>query len=308
MNIAITGMSGYLGRIIATRLADEGSVRLFGMDVKASTSLPDNCILKILDIRSPELKQFFVGHSIDTVIHLAFAIHPVRNLKKAYDIDVNGTRNLLECAAQADVKKVIIASSTTVYGAYPDNPEWLTEGSPLRGAPGYYYSDDKITVEKFCEDFTRAHPAMTVTILRMCYIYGPHVDTAYSRQMSAKKVHLFEGFDPPMQFLHEDDLAEAFYLAATKSHAGVFNVTPDDVVPFSEAVKSAGNTVEWVRLNPGVLAFINLLYKLRIMDIPVVAWNYWKYRWTASNEKFKTTFGFSPRYSSRAAFLSRYRG
>lgn len=264
--------------------------------------------MEILDIRSPELNQFFVRHAIDTVIHLAFAMSPVRNLKKAYDIDVNGLRNLLDCAARANVKQVIVASSTTVYGAYPDNPEWLTEESPLRGAPGYYYSDDKITVEKLSEDFARAHPAMTVTILRMCYIYGLHVNTAYSRQMSAKKVKLFEGFDPPMQFLHEDDLAEAFHLAVAKSHAGIFNLTPDDAVPFSEAVKSAGNSIEWIKLNPGLLVFINLLYKLRIIDIPVAAWNYWRYPWAASNEKFKTTFGFSPKYSSKAAFLSRYRG
>jgi UDP-glucose 4-epimerase len=305
MNIAITGIAGYLGRTIANRLLGIESYRIFGVDLRVPDS-PQPPDFEKLDVRSPALERFFKDRSIQTVIHLAFAMPPVRNIRAAYNVDVIGTRNVLECALRAGVRKLIVAGSTTSYGAYPDNPEKLTEESPLRGIPGYYYSDHKIQVEGLCREFVKSHPGMDITVMRMCYIYGPGVDTAYSRQLSAKSVYLFKGFDPPLQFLHEEDLGEAFALAAAKECAGVYNVTPDDAVRLSDAVQSAGRTVKWVEMKPGALAVAKMLSELRIMHTPVSAWEYWKHRWVADNRRFKTDFGFSPRYGSMEAFLSAY--
>lgn len=67
------------------------------------------------------------------MVHLAFIMAVTHNRKKAYDIDVNGTRNVLKACDKT--KKIIAVSSTSVYGAHPDNPEWLTEDRPLRGNP-----------------------------------------------------------------------------------------------------------------------------------------------------------------------------
>lgn len=89
---------------------------------------------------------------VDAIIHLAFVVSPMHDKKEMYDIDVNGTRNVIEAGIEAGVKKFIITSSTMVYGAWEDNPEWLTEDSPKRGHPTYYYNKHKIMVEEVAEE------------------------------------------------------------------------------------------------------------------------------------------------------------
>ena len=51
-----------------------------------------------------------------------------------YDIDVNGTQAVLQAASEAGVKQVLVTSSATAYGAWPDNPEPIAEDWPVRGA------------------------------------------------------------------------------------------------------------------------------------------------------------------------------
>ena len=66
-------------------------------------------------------------------MHLAFILNPSHDEELMYDVDVNGTHNVLEAAAEAGIGQVLVTSSTVAYGAFPDNPVPLTEDDPVRG-------------------------------------------------------------------------------------------------------------------------------------------------------------------------------
>ena len=73
-----------------------------------------------------------------------------------YDVDVNGTHNVLEAAAAAGTGQVLVTSSTA-YGAFPDNPVPLTEDDPVRGVAGFSYARDKTESDRSASS-GRAHP------------------------------------------------------------------------------------------------------------------------------------------------------
>jgi UDP-glucose 4-epimerase len=140
MNIAITGISGYLGQLIFLRLDKEKSVKtIIGTDISQPKSTSDKLKFFTTDIRDHRIANILKENSANVVVHLAFIMAVTRNPEKARDIDVNGTKNVLDACEKANVRKVVTASSTVVYGAHPDNPDWLTEDSPLRGNPDYFY-------------------------------------------------------------------------------------------------------------------------------------------------------------------------
>ena len=308
MNIAVTGISGYLGQLIFPRLDKEKSVKkIIGIDIGQPKSTSGKLKFFKTDIRDPGIANILKDNSANIVVHLAFIMAVTRNPEKARDIDVNGTRNVLDACKKANVKKVVAASSTAVYGAHHDNPDWLTEDSPLRGNPGYFYCADKIEMERLCLQSKHKHPETAVTILRPCDVYGPGANFPLSRALERKKVYLFEGFDPEYQFIHEEDLAEAFWLAISKDVDGIFNVTPDGTISLSECAKLMGKEVSWARLTRMTSTVLRIMWAIHLMEAPPAAFDFWRYRWTASNEKIKRELGFHPKYTSREAFMSKYK-
>jgi UDP-glucose 4-epimerase len=307
MNIAITGISGYFGQIISSRLDIEKGLNIIGLDITEPKLITDELKYFKMDVRDPKILNVLRENSIDVMIHLVFMMPPIHNRRKAYDINVNGARNVLSACAKANVKKIIVASSTAVYGAHPDNPDWLTEDSPLRGNPDFYYSVDKLEVERLCSQYVREHQGFIVTLLRPCDVYGPSANFALSRALERKKVYLFEGFDPQYQFIHEEDLAEAFVLAIKKDAHGISNITPDGTISLSEAAKLIGRKVKWVRLTRSMAMIMKIMWVLHLSDWSLTGSEFWKYRWTASNEKAKRALGFHPKHTSSEAFLSKYK-
>lgn len=307
MNVAITGISGYMGQKLLSRLLQDPDIKITGIDMK-KVLLPLGHQFYQFDVRNLKIKEILKEENIETIIHLAFLMPPFKNKKLAYSINVEGTKNILNASSHTGIKKIIIPSSTVVYGANPDNPPFLKESSPYRGNPEYYYYHDKVEVEKLCLSFFRSHPEMDYIIFRMCELYGPEVDMDYSRVLEKKNVYLFEGFDPAYQFLHEEDMIECYYTAVKKNKIkGVFNLVPDDVINLSEAAQVAGGRVKWSKLTPFLMKICDLFYKLNLFKTPVSSFSYWQYRWTASNEKLKRDFGFKPKYTSLQALKSKYK-
>ena len=68
-----------------------------------------------------------------------------------YHIDVGGTQNVLEAAEGAGVQQVLVTSSATAYGAFPDNPVPMTEEHPVRGVPDFEYARDKAESDRLCQ-------------------------------------------------------------------------------------------------------------------------------------------------------------
>ena len=146
--IAVTGASGYLGRLLVGGLAGtEGIDRVLAIDIRPLMGdIPQNVVYVKRDVTEP-MADLLIKHRIEAVAHLAFVIQPDRNAARASRVNVGGASSVLDACAAAEVRHVLYMSSATVYGAHADNPPMLTEDAPLRPVRGFQYSEAKVSVE-----------------------------------------------------------------------------------------------------------------------------------------------------------------
>jgi UDP-glucose 4-epimerase len=128
--------------------------------------------------------------------------------------------------------------------------------------------------------------------------YVDHVVRYFDRSI----VPVVMGYDPLLQFVHEDDLLRVFEKATLEPHVGVYNVVGRGVLPLSTLLALAGKRALPL---PGPL-----LYRLADIpsrgqsgDVPAGFFDYLRYLWIADGERGWQTFG-EPVYSTREAWIS----
>ena len=301
--IAVTGASGYIAGLLIERLVGLQSVeRVLATDIRPSRvgQLPKVEFLR-QDVGDP-FPDLFVGRELDAVVHLAYILNPGHKRLKARRVNVQGTVNLLEACARGGVGHILYLSSTSVYGAYPDNPELLSEDAPVRPLKGFQYSEDKAEAEGLLAQFAALHQGVTVTVLRACPVLGPHADNFISRAFLRSILVAVNGYDPPMQFLHEDDLVENLLWCITERPAGTYNLAGDGTVRWSEMAGMLGRRLLSMPA-PVLYALAALGWRLRLQsESPACGINFIRYRWTADTEKAKRELGAGFRYTSRQAW------
>jgi len=298
--VAVTGISGYIAQRLLEHLESDDSIeRIVGIDCVEPKSKSKKLEFHLMDIRDPELPQVLKGS--DTVVHLAFVLNPMQDEQLMRDINVNGSKNVFDSAAEAGVKKIVYTSSIVAYGARPDNPEFLTEESPLRANPDFNYAEHKLEVELFIQRWRKDHPDIKVVVLRPAIVFGPHVQNFISRTLEAPRVLAVSGYKPPFQFVHEEDAAAAIYFAVERDLDGAYNVCPDDYLEWDEVLEIAGKKP--LALPEGVmLPLAKIAWKLGLVEAPAGEVAYLMYPAIMSNKKIKEA-GFEFRHSSRDALV-----
>lgn len=303
--IAITGGGGYIARQLILYLENEHwCERILGIDINEPGIHTNKLIFRNQDIRDRSLVDIWKDQAIDTVVHLAFIVNPIHDEKKMYDVNVNGTLNILNVCEALNINHIIAASSGTAYSAWPDNPQVLKEDDPIRiFPPKFSYAHHKGLIEQHCANFMQKHPEIVFNIVRPCVVYGPNTDNYLSRYLKNLPVlFLADGRDPGLQFVHEDDVAELFSLLIEKKTPGAFNVAGDGVVKISEI----GAMVRKRTLKiPAKFysALIWLLWHLHVkkVEAPAGIIDYTSYPWVLDTTRAKTILGWKPQYTSRDA-------
>ena len=303
--VAITGASGYVGRGLIERLdRDDAIEQVLAIDVRPlRTQHSAKVVFHQRDVVEP-MADLLSQHGIESIFHLAYVLNPAHNRKAAQRVNVGGTANVLEACVQAGVRHVLYLSSTTVYGAHPDNPDLLTEESPVRPVKGFQYGQNKAEAEAMLTDFTRRYTTFTATILRACPVMGPNADNFISRAFSKPFLVGIRGYDPPMQLVHEDDLGEILYLCLMRRPSGVYNVAGDGTIRWSEMASIFGRRLIDLPA-PIIYGLTDLAWALRLQgDSPACGLDFIRYRWTASAEKIERDLGVSFSHSSSEAWLA----
>lgn len=302
--VAITGVSGYIGSRLLSRLESMENVeRVVGVDVKPPKDSLPKLRFYCQDISEP-LSDIFIENAVDSAIHLAFVLRPTHDKASARRIGIGGTINFLEGCRQAQVKHILYLSSHTVYGAHPDNVLPLKEDSPLRPLTSFQYSWDKAQAEREFDDFATIHNDTCVTILRSCPVIGPNAGSSVVASMFKPIMIFVAGYDPPMQFVHEDDLVELLVTFLGQKKAGIFNVAGDGDIRYGGIAKLCQRRT--VALPEKVLRLLmGASWTLRLQDeSPASGLEFIKYPPLVSTEKLRSEVGFQFRYSSRDAIAS----
>ncbi|MDA3897135.1 MAG: NAD-dependent epimerase/dehydratase family protein [Desulfobacteraceae bacterium] len=301
-NILITGISGYLGTRLTEELAKRHDIeKIVGIDISPPhKTMPRKVLFFHKDIRDPDIGKLLVQHQIDTVLHLAFVVKPIHDLKRMHDIDANGTQNILEQTRRAGVSHLIAISSTLAYGAHADNPKILTEEDPLRGNKTYPYGFYKAETDRMMQAFAQNHPEMAITILRPCTVFGPNIDNYVSRMLFLPVSVSIKGHDPAVQLVHENDFVDACLTALEHKAPGAFNIAGEGTLTVKEIAAAIGTRVfpmpAWF-----VYPMIECLWRIHFPMIEVNRGylDYVRYPFVTSNKKARQILNFTPRYSSQ---------
>lgn len=239
--ILITGGCGFIGTNLVKYLADRGyGIRVLDnlstgkperlKKVQSQYSPPLTVDLIIGDIRDQDLvSQATKG--VDAVVHLAAhtsVTESLENPREDWDINVNGTLNLLEACRQSGVAKFILASSGAVVGEQLPPIDELKVPQPL--SP---YGASKLSAEALCSSYCHSFDLQTVS-LRFSNVYGPCSEDKPSiipkiikRAKEGKPIVIYGDGNQTRDFIHADDICQAIHLALTAAldlYGSVFQI------------------------------------------------------------------------------------
>jgi len=238
----------------------------------------------------------------DAIVHLAFILNPSHDEELMYDVDVNGTHNVLEAAAAAGTQQVLVTSSSTAYGAFPDNPVPLTEEDPVRGVSSFPYARDKTESDRLCQLWASHHPERTMTIVRPCIVFGPSVDNYLVRLWTKSPFSPDAGqLDGQIQFVHEDDVVEAITALLLGRHAGAFNVAGDGLMTLRECSEAIGSPIRKMPMR-AYRGLARTMWAARMSEAPPGQIEFALHSWIVSADKLKAATGWRPKHTSRETF------
>jgi UDP-glucose 4-epimerase len=273
--VVITGISGRFGRLVARRLHHDLGWRIIGLDRRPMPGRPKDVEHHQVDLRSKRARDVFRAGDVDALIHLGVMHDPRARPAELYSWNITGTTKLLEYCQAYRVPKVVLLSSANVYGPRPDNPQFLTEDAPLLAAQRFPQMRDLVEIDHLVSTFLwRARDVETV-ILRPVHIVGP-VHNAPSNYLRIPRPPTLLGFDPMVQLIHVQDVAEAIAAAVVPSRRGIYNITGPGEVPLSTVLSELGRKP---RLIPHPLAkpLLSLAFTLGVSGFPVAELDFIRY-------------------------------
>lgn len=299
--VAVTGAASALGRRVCERLrVDPSTADVMALDRRASAA--GGREEAIVDLLRDDLKIRLQG--IDVLVHLASAFGPALDgdpeVERADDVEM--TRRLLDAASSASVRHLVLLSSATVYGAWPNNPVPLTEDAPLRPDPGFAFAVQKAEMERLAGEWRAAHPGSTVALLRAATPVAEDHPGWLALALRAARAFRGPDDDAPIQFLHLDDLAAAVVAAVRSALDGAANVAPDGWLTPTEFRELAG-PVSRVRLPRWIGARAAVLgWRLRLAPAPPGVQPYAAGSWVVANDRLRG-LGWQPTQLSEEAYI-----
>jgi UDP-glucose 4-epimerase len=141
------------------------------------------------------------------------------------------------------VRKLVFKSSARYYGAEQDDPAFFSEDMRRPHPPRTPLERDICEAESNVREFRAKNPNTTVTVLRFANALGPDLRTSWQSYLGLPVVPTILGFDPRLQFIGEDDMANCLEHAVRHDLDGTFNCAADGVLVLSEVVDLLGKTM-----------------------------------------------------------------
>jgi nucleoside-diphosphate-sugar epimerase len=299
--VAVTGVSGFLGQRLLPLLDASPQVdRVVGLDVRDPPRRARKLEFHRVDVVGRELLPYLRG--VDVIVHLAAVHGPLPDEDLFTRVNVEGTRRVLDAAAAAGVHKVVRPSSTSVYGAWANNPVPITEDAPLRPSPSFLPAIVDAECERMLAEWAAAQTGRVATRLRIAPVLGAGAQSLFAALALRQAPVRVRGAAPPVQVVHVDDAAGALELVTNIDLDGAFNVAADGWLTAEEAnALLPGRRVPGI---PGQLAerVLGAMWSSGLGDAPPSIVPYLTHPWVVANDRLKAA-GWKPRHSNDEAIL-----
>lgn len=303
--VLVTGAARHLGGLMVRSLVRDPSIdRVVGVDVVPPRRPLLGAEFVRADIRNPVIGRVLQSEAVDTVVHMGVIATSMQagGRTAMKDINVIGTMQLLAACQKSDsVRRLVVKSTASVYGAGPRDPALFTEGMSPQHPPTSGWAKDSVEVEGYVRGFARRRPDVEVTILRLANVIGPRIETAMTAYFTLPLIPTVLGFDARLQFVHEDDSIAALHRAVTSAATGVFNVAGDGVLALSQAVRRTGRPTVPV---PGALLGVvgRALAPTRLVDFSSEQVRFLTYGRAIDTTRARRDLGFTAKRSTSTAF------
>lgn len=303
--VLVTGGAGYLGSLAVTALAAQPEVSpLVSLDVREPDERVDGVTYVTGDLREVDLAALLDERTVGAVVHLAAILAPAPGMSDAdlHDIEVGGTRRVVDDCVAAGVEHLTVASSGAAYGYAPRNRERpLVETDPVPGHPRFAYSRHKAEVEALLADARDAHPQLGQLVLRPGTILGPGTDNQITRLFTGRVVLGLTDTDVPFVFIHDADVAEAIARGVVNRVTGIVNLAGDGVLTLRDIAAIEGT--RFLPLPPRLIAgALRVLQPLRIVPYGPEQVDFLRYRPVLANDRLRALFPGLPRLTTAETY------
>lgn len=313
--VLVTGACRFLGGYLTARLAANPSIdRVIAVDAIA----PSKDLLRRMgraefvraDIRNPFIAKVIRNGDVDTVVHAAAASYTPRSGGRATlkELNVMGAMQLFAaCQKAPTVRRVVLKSTSEVYGSSAFDPVMFTEDGSSRRPSGEGFARDSIDIEGYARGLGRRRPDIGVTILRLANMIGPAMDTTLSRYLAGPVVPVTVGRDARLQLLHEQDALGALERATVTGKAGTFNVGASGIIMMSQAIRRSGRLALPLP-SFGVRVVDSLMKAAGGAEINRDQLRYMTYGRVMDTTRMRTELGYHPKWGTVEAFDDYVRG
>jgi UDP-glucose 4-epimerase len=313
--VLVTGACRFLGGYLTARLAQNP---LINSVIAVDAIAPSKDMLRRMgraefvraDIRNPFIAKVIRNGEVDTVVHAAAASYAPRSGGSAAlkELNVMGALQLFAaCQKAPSVRRVVLKSTSEVYGSHPHDPVMFTENSSSRRPFRDGFAKDSLDIESYARGLGRRRPDIAVTILRLANLIGPAMDTTLSRYLAGPFVPTMFGRDARLQLLHEQDALGALERAAMTGKAGTFNIGASGIIMLSQAIRRAGRIPLPVP-GFGVWALDSLRRANHYNEITRDQFNYLSYGRVMDTTRMCNELEYQPKWTTAEAFDDYVRG
>ncbi|WP_329135139.1 NAD-dependent epimerase/dehydratase family protein [Streptomyces sp. NBC_01476] len=308
--VLVTGAARQLAGRFVRRVQREPEVeRVIAVDaVPPEHDMGDAAFVRA-DIRQPMIGKVLAQHSVDTVVHLDVSGTPLGSggRTQAKETNVIGTMQLLgACQKAPTVRRLVVKSTTSVYGSAPRDPAVFSETTPVKSLPSGGFAKDAVEVEGYVRGFARRRPDVAVAVLRFANILGPNADTPLAEYFGLPVLPTVFGYDPRLQFVHEDDVNEVLVVASTEARRGTynngtFNIAGDGVLLLSQSARRLGRPTVPVPM-PAVTWVGRMLRTSGVTDFSAEQIRLLTHGRVVDTRQMRETLGFEPAYTTAETF------
>ncbi|WP_434594470.1 NAD-dependent epimerase/dehydratase family protein [Streptomyces sp. A5-4] len=316
--VLVTGVARQLGGRFVRRIQRDADVdRVIGVDAVYPEHHLGGADFVQADIRQSGIARVLAEHHVDTVVHMDVTGMPLSagSRTSVKETNVIGTMQLLgACQKSPTVKRLVVKSSTSVYGSAPRDPAVFTETTSPKSLPSGGFAKDAVEVEGYVRGFARRRPDVAVCVLRFANILGPCADSPLAEYFSLPVLPTVFGYDPRLQFVHEDDVMDVLRIASHDPrrgslNSGTFNVAGDGVLLLSQCSRRLGRPTVPVLL-PAVTWVGSALRTIGITDFSPEQIRLLTHGRVVRTTQMRETLGFDPKYTTAETFadFARSRG
>ena len=228
--VAVTGGLGFIGSHLVSKLNEDNDIVIVDDQTSGNIKNLEGLDFTKIDITQAKLEMIF--EDVDYVFHMAAmtsVLESVNNPLRSNEVNITGTLKVLEAAKNCEVKKLILSSSSAVYGETETVP--ISEKNPIN--PLSPYAVTKATGELYCKIYSEIYELSTIA-LRYFNVFGPKQDpkSQYAavipifidKLLKKESPIIYGDGEQTRDFVSVKQIVEANILAAKSNETSSYNI------------------------------------------------------------------------------------